>query len=167
VVLEWCIQLVLVSVVIHQHANSSAFKSARKSAREVLGHSHSLKILVILNPAGYMLASSEVPFIHLRRYILLWMPLKRSVILLKSPTSTGGYSSNSTSSSVTNRPFFPSSGPKTTCACWEEVYWRWNELLASREATSFFAYCNHSCVWFVLPKMQLTIVILILVCHKM
>ena len=43
---------------------------------------------------------------------------KTIVILLKSPTSTCGYSSNSTSSSVTNCPFFPSSGPKTTCACW-------------------------------------------------
>ena len=36
-------------LIIHGHANSSEFKSARKSAREVFRHSQSLKILVILN----------------------------------------------------------------------------------------------------------------------
>ena len=64
-------------LIIHGHTNSSEFKSAKKSAREVFGHSQSLEILVILNPAGYMLASSAVAFIHLRWYILLWIPLKR------------------------------------------------------------------------------------------
>ena len=47
-------------------------------------------------------------FIHLR-YILL-IPLKWSVILLKSPTSTI-YFSNSTGSSVSNRQFFPDIDP--------------------------------------------------------
>ena len=45
-------------------------------------------------------------FIHLR-YILLYIPVKESIILLKSRTSTS-YFSHSTSTSVTNRRFFPS-----------------------------------------------------------
>ena len=59
---------------------------------------------MILNPAGYMLASSGFAFIHLR-YIFPYIPLKWSVILLKSRTSTT-YFSYSTGSSVTNRRFF-------------------------------------------------------------
>ena len=54
-----------------------------------------------------MLASSGFAFVHLR-YILS-IPLKYSVILLKSPTSTGNFS-NSTGSPVTKRQFSPSSG---------------------------------------------------------
>ena len=52
------------------------------SAREVFGHIESVKILVILNSTGYMLTSSGFDaFIHLR--YILWIPLKRSVILLE------------------------------------------------------------------------------------
>ena len=57
---------------------------------------------MIPNPTGYMLTSSSFAFIHLR--YILWIPLNWSVILLKSPTSTGD-SSNSTSSSVSNHQF--------------------------------------------------------------
>ena len=39
------------------------------SAREVFGHIESVKILVILNPTGYMFTSSGSSFHHLR-YIL-------------------------------------------------------------------------------------------------
>ena len=39
---------------------------AGPSARKVLGHIESVKILVILNPTGYMLTSSGFAFIHLR-----------------------------------------------------------------------------------------------------
>ena len=39
---------------------------SRSSVREVLGHSQSVKILVILNPTGYMLTSSGAVFIRLR-----------------------------------------------------------------------------------------------------
>ena len=61
-----------------------------------------VKILVILNPANYMLTFSGFSLIHLR-YILLYIPLKWSLILQKSSTA---YFSNSTGSSVTNRRFF-------------------------------------------------------------
>ena len=41
--------------------------SVPHSAKEALGHTESVKILVILNPAGYMLTSSSgFAFIHLR-----------------------------------------------------------------------------------------------------
>ena len=43
--------------------------------------------IVGLNPAGYMLTSSGLAFVHLR-YILVYIPLDRPVIHLKSPAST-------------------------------------------------------------------------------
>ena len=59
-----------------------------------------------LQPTGHMLTSSDFALFILR--CILSIPLKGSVILLKSPTSTGCFS-NSTGSSVTNRWFFLSS----------------------------------------------------------
>ena len=53
--------------------------------KEVFGRIESVKIPVILVLTGYMLTPSGfAAFIHLRRYMLLWIPLKWSVILLKS-----------------------------------------------------------------------------------
>ena len=71
---------------------------------KIFGHSESVKILVILNPTGYMLTSSGFPLIHFRSIPLIL--LKWWVILFKSRTSTG-YFSNLTGSSVTNRRFSP------------------------------------------------------------
>jgi len=82
------------------------------SAREVFGHSRS-RSLVILNSTGYMLTSSGFALIHLR-YILLEIPLKRLVIVRKSPTLTA-YFSNSTGSSITNRRFSPDIDSVHTC----------------------------------------------------
>ena len=47
----------------------------QRNALEVFGHVESVKIVVILNPAGYMWTSSNSAFIHLRD-ILLNIPLK-------------------------------------------------------------------------------------------
>ena len=93
------------------------------SAREVFGHIESVKIIVILNPTGYMLTSSGFDaFINLR--YILWIPLKWRVILQKSWTSTG-YSLNSTGSSATNRRFFPDMGLHViTCPCIIKI-WHW------------------------------------------
>ena len=63
-----------------------------------------VQFLVILNLAGYMVTSCGFDaFIHLR--YILYIHLKWSVILRKSPTSNG-YFSNSTGSSVMNRRSF-------------------------------------------------------------
>ena len=61
-------------------------------SQEVFGHLESVKILVILNPSGYMLTFSDfAAFMHLRYGILYGFLY---VVLLNSRTSTGCFSNS-------------------------------------------------------------------------
>ena len=55
--------------IIYQFHSTDLTLNVRSPRSLILGHSQLVKILVILNSAGYMLTSSGFAFIHLR-YIL-------------------------------------------------------------------------------------------------
>ena len=113
-------------------------------ALEASGHIESVKILVILNPTGYMLtSSSSAAFIHWR--YVLYIPLKWTVNFPKSWTLTGHFS-NSTGSSATHRRFFPDIGVESSCNRWKS----WRRMKKTNRITPTYqspSYIGCPCPW--------------------